>query len=599
MLLFDKCRYFFLFLFLPLSLFCGGDYADSIRKIQESREKIWIQLVDLAQRDDSLDADKSVELISSTGNRLAVSQAFARTLLSLDSFGHLKRTDERYRGHHPVVHLGDLFFKSDVCLPPLDPMMETAVFFFHSLLFKEGVVPSDFIFVKNLQLRRMAPGSWDERKIQQVLLEQEESLFQQGDVQESSFVIECQDHLLQVSQAIYGERATNFLSAVDERSRSLDELDTSDFQRHCLSDLLLVPGDHKSENFIVTPDFPKKHLINIDNDGVFYHTCVMKNRSGEFSDKQPFGGCKNVLFLLEPLMNRPIDPLILEDFGKLNVEDVLHVFLSLLIEQNIKVQAIFDENPAFLKRYETNYMPLRFPEHAIFELKEKMYRIQSFLKSSPNCSVKDLFSALYPTLSQYYSWMLQQHKTYLKALGKLYSNERPFSEGRTATNRIGIKPLKGRWIFQALQQYKKSRKTQLRDSMKELDLPSSEVFAENSLLNASSDVREVLLKNSDDDLWREWVSQDFLQALCSGQVPEAMKNVYPYSYLHDQVGLLCQNDRENSVQKVFTALKEFSATQKAYEDFVFYFFEKPCEESALPEGILKCAKSISTNVEPK
>ena len=215
MRLHDRFSLYLLFIFLPLFLFSSDEWQESLRYIRESREKVWQQVVELVLSEDRFPEEKNVEFISSSGKKISVTQSFARQLLSLNRFGRLRRTDGAFKGHHPVVRCKNLFFKSDVCLPALDPMMETAVFFFHGLLFQEGVVPSDFIFVKNVQSARLPSGTWDSSKIDSILIEKEEEFSLTNPQVLPHLEYESQNHLLQVSQAIEGERTTVFLFRSD------------------------------------------------------------------------------------------------------------------------------------------------------------------------------------------------------------------------------------------------------------------------------------------------------------------------------------------------------------------------------------------------
>ncbi len=590
--LLDKCKVLFAFLLFSCFVFGNDHCVDPVRYVQESKEKIWMQLVDLIQAEDCTDDEKSVELVSYTGGKVAVSQSFARKLLSLDSFGHVQRTDESFRGHHPVVRLKDLFFKSDVCLPPLDPMMETAVFFFHGLLFQEGVVPGDFVFIKNVQICRFPAGPWEAKEIQQVVLEQEDRFVQENPSLRASLTYELQNHLVQISQAIDGMRSDSFISLVDEGKRSLDEIEALDFQKHVITDMLLHPGDHKAENFIITAHSPQNHMVNVDNDGVFYHTKVIKTEGGNFSEIQPFGGCKNMLFVLKPLMDKPIDHSLKQKIEELDIDAFLRRWILLLEGINQQIIKTFHAEPSFAKRYEKNFLPLKFPEKAVARIRAELNSIKNFFKTHPSCTCTDLFQLLKADVADYYSWMLRQHKTYAKSLGKLYGNERPFAQGRVPGARIGAKPLKGRWIFQAIERYKKSRTTDLKDSIQELNIPFQDYAAVDAPFLGSANLQEILLKNSDDPLWREWVSGDVLQALCYNRLPEKMKTQYPYNFLQNKILLLLKNDQKTAEKIVFEELKEFSSSQKTFEDFVYFLFDEKSDEDCLPEGIKKCAASL-------
>ena len=587
----NRYNLFLALLCFPFLLF--GEWQVALHHIQESKEALWNQLVELAQTEDRSSADKSVELISSSGRTLPVSQSFARKLLSIDSFGHLNRSDESCRGHHPVIRLNNLYFKSDVCLPPLDPMLETAVFFFHTLLFHEGVVPSDFVFVRNVQIHHLPIGPWDSNAIEAIVREREESYLIDNPSVRPFLVLENQNHLLQLSQAIDGERGNTFFTAVDSGTRSLDEIESLDFQKHVISDLLFNPGDHKTENFIVTPHFPKKHLINIDNDGMLYHTHVERNERQQLVELQPFGGCKNILFLLKPLMNQPIDPQLKQVIVDMNVEEFLHLWLSLLTRCNREIETLFQTIPSFIKQYNRNFLPFKINEHTILRIRTELHRIQEYFTTHPTCTSEDLFSFLKPELSEYYSWMLQQHATYMKSLSKLYGNERPLAQGRTPNARIGIKPLKSMWIFQALQRYKTRRNTSLEQAALELSTAFPEApFLDTLPLPIPSDIREILLKNSDDPLWREWISNDIIEAFFSERLPETMKEVYPYSFLEKEVRLLQQNEPTKARDILIHDLKNFTLSQKTYEDFVSFLFENKIDPSALPQGIRQCMESI-------
>lgn len=559
----------FKFKFLSCILFClpfqataSIDWIGSIQSIEESRQWIWDQLIQIKRQDDQDPLDKSVEFISSRGDSLFVSQTLARKLLSIDSFGHTNRTDASFRGHHPVVCIHNLFFKSDLCLPSLDPMMETAVFFFHRLLFINGVAPSDFVFVKNVNVLRFQNCD-DEKVLQSILNEQEEEFIQQHPYDAYRIKNEQQIHLLQISKKIEGERLDSFIKRVDEKKESLASLDLLNFQCHFITDLLLIPGDHKMENFIVESVDPKR-LVNIDNDAMFFHFQVTKNIQG-FTEIQPFGGCKNVLFLFQPLMTEPIDPELRTKIIALNPTDFLSTWVSLLEKQNQIIEEIFRKNPGFSARYHRNHLPFYMPPKALSRINYEISLIQTILKSNSNCSCQNLLELLRPDLANYYSWMLLQHGTYTKTLSKLYSNERPLACGKVANARIGPKPLKGLWIFQALDRYRNLRTQPLSESYKELQKPQRNM---DKPLADRTDWKERLLKNSDDLSLRKTIAHEILHSLQYNLLPLEMRNLYPYDYIQEWV-------HRQQKKVIEQNLKNFILTPKVFEDYVFFIEKEP------------------------
>ncbi|MBF8263799.1 MAG: hypothetical protein HW387_1464 [Parachlamydiales bacterium] len=596
-----------LLLYLPFQAAASGDWTESIRSIEESRKMIWDQLTQIEQQDDEDPSDKSVEFISSRGDSLLVSQALARKLLSIDSFGRMHRTDASFRGHHPVVCVHNLFFKSDLSLPSLDPMMETAVFFFHRLLFINGVAPSDFVFIKNVNVLRFQICD-DEKVLQSVLNEQEEDFIQQHQDYQYLTKNEQQIHLLQISRKIDGERLDTFIKRVDEKIDSLDQLDLLNFQCHFITDLLLIPGDHKMENFIVertacrnpTPSgvglgklfdgavsgdsrtaslsgerissfqggvlqsVESKRLVNIDNDAMFFHFRVARNAQG-FAEIQPFGGCKNVLFLFKPLMTQPINLQLRQKIIDLNPKDFLSTWLSMLEKQNQTIEEIFRKNPGFSDRYHCNHLPFYMPPKALARISYEISLIQTILKSNSSCSCQNLLEFLRPDLVNYYSWMLSQHGTYTKTLSKLYSNERPLACGQVANARIGPKPLKGRWIFQALNRYRNLRTQPLSESFKELQTPQMNI---DEPLADRTDWKERLLKNSDDLSLRETISNEILYSLQNNLLPIEMLHLYPYDYVQEWVNRQPKKVIEQN-------LKSFILTSKVFEDYVFFIMDEP------------------------
>ena len=553
---------YWIFLCLPLEITALGDWTGPIRSIEESRRMIWDQLIQVEQQDDEDPSSKNVEFISSCGDSLFVSQALARKLLSIDSFGHMSRTDASFRGHHPVVCVHDLFFKSDLCLPSLDPMMETAVFFFHNLLFTDGIAPSDFVFVKNVNIQRFQVCD-DEKVLQSVLNEQEEAFIQQYQSYQYLVKKEQQIHLLQISKKIDGERLDTFIKRVDEKIDSLDQLDLLNFQCHFITNLLLIPGDHKMENFIVESVEPKR-LVNIDNDAMFFHFQVAKNAQG-FAQIQPFGGCKSILFLFKPLMTQPINPDLRQKIIDLDPKDFLFTWLSMLEKQNQIIEEIFRKNPGFSDRYHRNHLPLCMPSKAVARICYEISLIQTILKNNSSCSCQNLLEILRPDLTNYYSWMLSQHETYAKTMSKIYSNERPLACGQVANARIGPKPLKGRWIFQVLNRHKSLRTQPLHESLKELQTPQMNV---DEPLADRTDWKERLLKNSDDTLLREAISSEILHSLQQNLLPIEMLHLYPYDYIQEWVN---RQSKEVIEQK----LNDFILTPKVFEDYVFFIKNEP------------------------
>lgn len=579
----NKFNFFIIFIFFIQSLFAIG-FEEKIEYINQSRTELWNDFLLILLSEDT-EKIKDVKLISDDGNIVYISQNYARKLLSIDSFGRLNRVDNSHRGHHPVVKVNNVFIKSDTVLPHLDPMMETAVFLFHSLLFKEGVVPSRFAFLSNVKIKQFSNDKkWDFKILKALNDENEEFFIKQNPEYESYLVDVPQNHLMQLSKAISGQSGKNFIEQVDLKEKDLSLINIIEFQKHFISSLLIKPGDNKTENFIITND---NRIIFIDNDLAFHHTAIIKDINGLYSETQPFAGCKNILFLLTPLSKKSIDSEIINIFEKIEPQKFLKTWLDLTNSINKKIQNAIPSN-ILNSRYKNNFLPFCLEKNTISKLLTDMNFLKDKITLNKNCiSCDALFHDLYPDLATYYDEILEQNNNkYLPSLKKLYSNEIPYIDEQK-TKKLGISAFKGRWIFNKITEFKNRRTQSIYESYIEI-----EKFEGNNFNNTSTKdnpFKEFLLKNCDNSSFRNLISDDILNCLKNNSLPDEMLKIYPYKSLESQLECNFINDCPS-----LASLKTFLLKQQVYEDFIEYFFNENRELLSGMNTIQESLKKISS-----
>ncbi|MCH9616938.1 MAG: hypothetical protein SP1CHLAM9_02370 [Chlamydiia bacterium] len=555
----QNIRYKILFaLFFSLSLF--GERGELFEKIE-----------DVIKRNDISHNKKSVLLISDNHEKIFISQEFARKLLSIDSFGRLKRVDEKHRGHHPTVCIGGLFFKSDTVLPPLDPMMETAAYFFQRYLFQEGVVPSRFFFVKNVEIEEFNGHAFSEQMVVSIIDGKEEE-FVKG---RSSFTsLKKKNYLLQITPEVLGELGTDFVRKVEKKEGSFLEISAKSFGEHLISSFLLHVGDHKGENFIVVGERAPKKLVFIDNDGFL---CVNNQKITDLSIPTPFGSSKNLLFFLEDLLDKTIDPSLRNHLLDISGAEILSCWLKRLEKINICLKEILKENPGLHEQFNRCYLPLKLREGSISLIHEKFLEIQKLLKRDDIISYRDLFISLEGDLYHYTQMLNSKYCGMLKRVRKMYSNERPYKIDDLKNDRIGIAALKGRWLFNALGNLKRIRNISLEDSLQELISPKK--MEEVDLVE---DFEALFLKNVDSDFFRKIITKHFISILKEGYLPDLMDGRYPYS-------LLDKEYREKGISKEL--LERFIGKQEIYEEFVTACSKKGIHPNYSIQEILRTFES--------
>lgn len=499
---------------------------------------------------------ETVTCLMSNGNKVSITQELAHYLLSMDKFGREQRRDQTHRGHHPTVRVENLFFKSDLVLPYLDPLMEMAAGYLQTLVFEKGIAPSTFFLLNNVQ-----EDAFDSEKIyalevvKQVIEGNEETC-----IKETTEVL-CKptytSHLLQVSLAIDGENFKKFLSEVEGNKRDFSDLNTRSFGEHLIVSLILYPGDHKPENFILTKD---GLLVGIDNDCIFHKTVLKKCKNAEDPYQeipQVFAGCKNVFLLLTAPLEQVVDSAICQRILSIDPGQLVNEWLKLIQNNNEQIQRWLKNFPQLKELCKHHYFPLElkegFVKHVLYKLKQLK---EILLKRGENITYGELVKLMDVDLSNYYQHMLSTYKTYSKSLGKLYSNERPFKYYKNSQERVDPSVLKGRWLFDRLVCFKQQRNVS--DNM-------------DKYFNEHFKMKDLLMRNSDEKDLRERVANYFFDSFNQGTLPKQFFKEYPYTWIHQHMMFLKKTGINSN--EIENTLKEFFISQRAYEVIVDAMFE--------------------------
>lgn len=576
--------------------------------------------------------EHSVTLISDSGETAIISRARAIQILSQDIFGNEKRVDLAFRGHHPVVPLENVHFKNNLRLVPIDPMMEMAMYDLYTLLFGNLLAPSRCLVAEGVPITRFASTApLTAALVRSVVDGTQESFLQEHPEYQQHLVTIRESFVLQASQSASGIRLKEYLEQAHSSQESQLAIDLSSFSKHFILSLLTRAADHKAENFIVQE---KDHtLVGVDNDYVFHPSNVHKEADGGFAEIQFFGGAKNQLFMLPALMRQALDESTRQTILALNPEELLLQWLCGLQRRNENITAGAASRLSTRQQREV-YLPLRLSPGTVSRLVKELCALQLFLEKHPHATHQEAFEFLLPDLASYYSWMQKQYSDPMISFKKLYGNERPLEEGRVPNARLGAGALKGRWLFESLNAFKKERSQSLLEATTELitnvdleailrrqdgvntcirmvrllhtltdesfSLPVD--FNLDSLrhvwfhvlgrltsqtpigLERSTNVIEDqtcsrLLKNREDVELRKLVLPDILEALKTDRLPPAMKALQPYDFLTE---ILIKNpSHDSSVDQV---LEEYCMRPTVYEDFVVFSFQISAG-TALPPGI--------------
>jgi len=534
-------------LFLLIPLYIQANFEPELQAIQEGKLSIQKELETILEHHPLQGKGrKDVKLILAGEHTYFITQHLARYLLSVDSFGRENRKDSEHRGHHPTVHLGNLFFKADVS-PPLDPLMELAVFYLQTLLFKKGVAPSNFIFMEGVE-RKVFPCT-QRIEMEQVycVIDGKEELYLQRNT-----MIPClslkENHVMQVSLAISGLNFKNVLASIEEHKQDFNCIDSQSFGEHILVGLLIRPSDHKPENFILSTN---GQLICIDNDCTFCHTDVIKDEQAtDFYQctPQPFAGIKNILLLLKPLLDHAVDSKVQERICRLNVDELIRTWDLLLQQDEAACNVLFSKNDELRRRSLRNYIPLCLSENILSKLSSQLLEFQKlFQQQESPITYSQLWKYAYPDSFDYYGYMLAFYSSYTKTLGKIYSNERPFKCLKSSEEKLDPSVLKGRWLFNKLVDEKRRRKKY------PLIKPPY------------AHIKDLLLRNSDNNILR----QRIIDLCLKNEFPSLQE--YPYNWvLSYGQWLRKQDDFYTEFEPVFNA---FLCSQKTYEAIIDNLFD--------------------------
>lgn len=421
-----------------------------LAKIETTRANLWAAIKNATQS--VFRTKNQVTLINDTNDKITIDSAQAIKMLSQDFFGNEMRVDQAFRGHHPVVPIKGIYFKNNLRLVPLDPMMEMAMYDLYELLFDSLLAPCRFIVAHHVPIFRIdttAPLSAD--LLQSILNGTQSEFLKQHPEYKKHLVHSNETTVIQASSAISGIRLKEFLEQTHASPKAVESIDHSSFSKHFILSLLTRAADHKPENFIL--ETKTKKIVDVDNDYVFHHTNIQKNSSG-FSELQPFGGTKNQLLMLQPLMQRPLDNSTRQTLLNIHPEEWLFTWLFSLHHRNESIAALAKTLLSREQICELS-LPLFLNKGAVARLYSEFNALRQFLLDHPHATHQDIFQYLCSDLAGYYSWMLKKHKDPLAAFKKLYSNERPMEEGRTKDARLGVGALKGRWLFESLNHFKK------------------------------------------------------------------------------------------------------------------------------------------------
>ncbi|HRW58963.1 MAG TPA: hypothetical protein P5048_05055, partial [Chlamydiales bacterium] len=534
-------------------------FESEIGIIQRERNEVWQNFINAVQKEDlqRFSEKDFVTVTLDNHQSIQISQEFARKLLSIDSFGNLRRVDQNHRGHHPTLRLGNIFIKSDVVLPHLDPMMESASYCFNTLLFGKGVAPSRFLYLKNVKVKRFKPLHKNNALIKAVLNHEEEVFLETHPSLKKQTYEEAQNHLLLISKTIEGINGDEFF----EKKENYKQLDKVSFDQHFIFNFLLHPGDYKPANLIIQ----NKQLVSIDMDSVCHH--IKKNYSEDlgFSSLQPFGGCKSIIFLLEELLLQPVSTPVIQRIIEVDAKDLLKNWIMLLERQNQKIDSFFEkESLSVVKRYKKNHLPLKIERGVVKDLYEDFIALQKLFKeSSEKISWKKVMDSSHVNFFNYYSHMLHEYKDPVKALKKIYLSERPYTSLKDRNEKIGLEALKGRWMFDSLKRYKERRTITCQCAYNEVEVG---IMDKNTTCQ-KMDWKEVFLKNCDDPFFRRNIAKQIIIDIEKGELPAHFKLQYPYTFL-----LGCVSQSHNKILKN-DLLKDFFLEKSVYEDYIDAYFD--------------------------
>ncbi|EGC30852.1 hypothetical protein DICPUDRAFT_99401 [Dictyostelium purpureum] len=236
---------------------------------------------------------------------------------------------------------------------------------------------------------------------------------------------------LSIQASLYknGPTLFKFLEGIqnspDYETKLLSTIDLYNYSCHIFSSLLLLHEDYKADNLIV--DLETGKIVGIDND----HCLENDEMKKEKNSNGYLITIRNILYLLEPLMNKPVnkkarDQFISKQPHHLILDWLLHLFkqenmYTQLIEMSLFTNGLeFPNEQTIEQTCQSLRLPIKFQKGFIDSLLKRFIKIKNLLTNNPNITHQQLFKEIHPFASVYYEAVKKCYNTPLTQIASMY-----------------------------------------------------------------------------------------------------------------------------------------------------------------------------------
>jgi Ran GTPase-activating protein (RanGAP) involved in mRNA processing and transport len=352
--------------------------------------------------------EPTVELSGIGLGHYVITQQMARELLSINEEGKLQLINTT--GTSPVIAKLNqeegwgIHFKADgrrskPTLPPLQPGLEAAVYWFYQLLFGQGITPTCALALNNVRITN-ANGTM------------------------------TQDYVVQASSTVFGTDFQEWMIAYSKGQKPLQEISVSSLSTHFMASLLINFGDAKADNYRLNQ---QNELIGIDNDHVFVDEFRKSDKILDTSGEH-YMGIRCLFYAWSEFLKAPIDATVKQYLSQILGQPQGDIqFLSRWLQRlalynqevaRLKKQgylsAFWFEPQTLIHRIEefdelgnvSGYkerieiqpalFPVLLPQNLIAHLQAKLYKLQSVLTNPWVKTHSQVFKQMNPFTEAYY-----------------------------------------------------------------------------------------------------------------------------------------------------------------------------------------------------
>ena len=350
-----------------------------------------------------------------------IDQRMAQDLISKDKYNLFKKKNAE--GSHAVCFIrtdkGGVHFKGNTTSTGVPVGKEAALYWLSKLLFGRGMAATSLVTLHGVEMKEPAEKSAARGAYSKAIIDgltATEFFAQQPPDIEKEFMQVFRSHLIQAGDHKEGTSLLGFIQGVQAGTYSYNDIDTASFTEQIVISLSTHPSDATPGNFIVQTSVKPFTLVGIDNDMALGPDIVKMRSSARHYLEE-----KNFLYCL-PLMNRRLSQVVVQRFEALDVDVMLMQWLECLhnqhgaydILQELTYSSGRDQKPLLAKQEyaEELHLPLRFVPEIISQLRDRLHRIQDFIRKNPSVTHWELFLSMSPLVGRFYQAVLGKYASH-------------------------------------------------------------------------------------------------------------------------------------------------------------------------------------------